>query len=823
METLLQDLKYAIRTLGRSPGFTAVAVLSLALGIGANTAIFTLTSAVFLHPLPVEQPSRVLEAFTVDRATVVTTPNIARTPMSFKNFQDFRDQNDVFSGMAAFFATGVTLTGQGEPKPQTAMLVSANYFDVLGVKPFLGRTFLPNEDRSQGGNPVAVVSYAMWTRQFGSDPSVLGRSVTLNSTAYTVIGVAARDFKGTFTVGDPSVVWIPMSMHAQVLSGPLEGVFNYRRMRMINAFGRLKPGIAPTQALAAMKTIAARLETEYPADNNGRSVEMSTLSEAALGGLPRDKLVVAGLALSAVVGLVLLIACVNLANLLLARSAKRAREMGLRTALGASRSRLVRQLLTESILLSAAGGIAGILFGSLGAQLLWSFRPAFLLQDSVALRFDARVLLFTAAVSAFTGLLFGLAPALKTSTPDLGAMLKTGGRGGSEVWARSALRSMLVVSEVALALVALVGSGLFIRSMGEAQKIDPGFESRNLLSFDFDITPRGYTPERARQFLRTVLEQARSTPGVSSAALADSAPLNGGLLATTFPEGQDSGPDRRGILVLQESISPSYFDTLRIPIEHGRVFSEFDRQDSARVAVVNQAMARLFWPGQNAIGKRFRFVSDNFLREVVGVVRNTTVLAIGEPPQPVIYLPLEQRFSATIALDVRTQSDPAAVLPSVLSRVQALDSNLALTNASTIQNTLALGLWAPRMAAALFGLFGLLGMLLASIGIYGVMAYMVAQRTSEIGIRMALGAQSSDVLRLVVGQGMRLVLIGIVVGVTCSLGLSQLMRSLLFEISPTDPLTFLTTSGVLAAVALLAGCLPALRASRIDPVVALRD
>jgi macrolide transport system ATP-binding/permease protein len=823
METLLQDLKYAIRTLGRSPGFTAVAVLSLALGIGANTAIFTLTNAVFLHPLPVEQPARVLEAFTVDHATMVTAPNLVRSPISFKNFQDFRDQNDVFSGLAAFFPTPVTLTGQGEPKPQGAMLVSANYFDVLGVKALVGRTFLPNEDRVEGGNPVAILSYAMWTRQFGADQGILGRSISLNSTAYTVIGVAPPGFKGTFTVGDASIIWIPISMHAQVLPGPLEGVLNNRRMRMINVFGRLKPGIAATQALANLKTIAARLETQYPADNNGRSVEVSSLSDAALGFLPRDQLVVAGLALSAVVGLVLLIACVNLANLLLARSAKRAREIGLRTALGASRTRLVRQLLTESLLLSGAGGVAGLMIGWFAAKLLWSFRPAFLLEDSVALGIDPRVLLFTTAIAAFTGVLFGLAPALRTSTPDLGAILKTGGRGGTQASARSALRSMLVVSEVALALVALVGSGLFIRSMNQAQKIDPGFESHNLFSFDFDITPRGYTPERARQFLRTVLDRARSTPGVTSAALADSLPLNGGLLATTFPEGQDSGPDRRGILVLQESVSPAYFETLRIPIEQGRVFSGFDRSDTTLVAVVNQAMARLFWPGQSAIGKRFRYASDNALHQVVGVVRNTAVTAIGEPPQPVTYLPLEQRFSSAVALDVRTQSDPAGVLPAVLSRVQTLDGNLALTNASTIQNTLAQGLWAPRMGAALFGLFGLLGMLLASVGIYGVMAYMVAQRTNEIGIRMALGAQPGNVLRMVVGQGMRLVLAGIVLGVACSLALTRLMQSLLFEISPTDPLTFVTVSGVLAVVAFLAGWLPALRASRIDPVLALRD
>jgi predicted permease len=823
MESLLQDLKYAVRTLGRSPGFAAVAVLSLALGIGANTAIFTLTNAVFLNPLPVEKPARVFEVYTVDHATVITAANLTRTPLSFKNFVDFRDQNEVFSGLAAFLITGATLTGQGQPKPQPGMLVSANYFDVLGVKAMMGRTFFPNEDRNPGENAVAVLSYAMWTRQFGSDPSILGRSISLNSTSYKIIGVAAPDFKGTFTIRDPSVVWIPISMHAQVLPGPQEAVFNNRRMRMLYVFGRLKPGIAGTQALAAMQTIAGRLETEYPADNNGRSVELGSLSDAAAGFFPRDQLVTAGFALSAVVGLVLLIACVNLANLLLARSAKRAREMGIRTALGAGRTRLIRQLLTESMLLCAAGGAGGLLIGWLGAKLLWSFRPVFLLQNSVAFRIDTHVLLFTIAITGFTGLLFGLAPALKTSTPDLGAMLKTGGRGGTEASARSALRSTLVVSEIALALVALAGSGLLIRSMREAQRIDPGFESHNLFIFDFDITSRGYTPERARQFLRTTLERTLSTPGVSSAALATSLPVGGGSMTTAFPEGRESRLDQRGTLVFDQSVSPAYFDTMRIPLEQGRVFSEFDRSDSARVAVINHAMASLFWPGQSAIGKRFRFVSDPALREVVGVVANTAVSAIGERPQPVVYSPLEQQFSTAVALEARTQSQPAPVLPMVLERVQSLDSNLALTNAFTIQDWLAQGLWAPRMGAALFGLFGLLGMLLASIGIYGVMAYMVAQRTNEIGIRMALGAQPGDVLRLVMGQGMRLVLAGIVVGVTCSLALSRLMRSLLFEVSPTDPLAFLTASGVLAAVALLAGWLPALRASRIDPVLALRD
>jgi predicted permease len=816
-------LKYGFRTLARSPGFTIVAVLSLALGIGANTAIFTLTNAVFLNPLPVQDPARVIQLYTVDHATKTTVANFLRTPMSFLNYKDFRDQNSVFSALAAFTFTGLTLTGHGDPKPETGMLVSANYFDVLGVKPALGRTFFPDEDRTEGGNTVTVLSYSLWAQLFGSDPAAIGKTVEFSGIPYTVIGVMPPEFKGTQTLVNPELAWMPMSMHAQALNGPLEALFNERRMRMISVFGRLKPGVSQAQAASNLQAIAANLEREYPRANRGRTVELSSLAEAALGFLPRNQVVTAGIALSAVVALVLLIACVNLANLQLARSAKRTREMGIRTALGAERSRLVRQLLTESLLVSVAGGAAGLLLGLGGSQLLWSFRPAGLTQNSLPVGLDWRVFLFTAAVTVVTGILFGLAPAVRTSIASLAEILKSGGRGGNEGFARNKLRSVLVICEVSLALISLTGAGLLIRSMDAVQKINPGFETHNLFVFNFDIGPQHFTVPKGLEFLRSALDRAKAVPGVHSAALASSRPLGGGLLGTVLAEGQESDPNQRGTLTSITSISPGYFETMRIPLIEGRGFTPFDRDGSKHVAIVTEAMARHLWPGQSAIGKRFHLAVDNDYREIVGVCANSVTLTIGEQAQPIAYMPIDQNYSSFVVLHVRTDANPVAVMPAVLKQVQSLNSNMALTNPNTVQELIALGLWAPRVGAALFGIFGLLGMVLASVGIYGVMAYMVAQRTNEIGLRMALGARPGDVLRLVVGQGMRLVAVGIVLGIGSGLAVTSLMGNLLFNVPTYDPLTFGLVSLLVACVAFFAGWLPARRAARIDPVLALRQ
>ncbi len=818
MQTLAQDVKYAFRTLAASPGFVAAAVLSLALGIGANTAIFTLTDAVFLNPLPVQQASRILEVYTVDHLTK-TTNNLGRTGSSWPNFMDVRDQNQIFSGIAAYTGAAVSISGRGEPKPEAAQLVTANYFDVLGVKPFLGRSFVPEEDRRPA--PVAILSYSLWQNQFGGDPNIIHQTVELNSTVYSIVGVEPPGFKGTLSVGNPDVFWLPMSMHTQALNGLVESLLQNRRFRIMQIFGRLKPGVDERQALANLQTIASQLERQYPKDNLGRTFDVSLLSESALGGI-RGQAIRVTEALSVVVGLVLLIACVNLANLLLARSAKGAREMGIRSALGAGRGRLIRQLLTESLVLAFAGGAGGLLVGWLGSRLLWSFRPVGLGANSISLHMDARVFAFTAAAALLTGLLFGLLPAIQSSVPDLNSILKSGGRGGTESWGGYRLRGLLVVSEIGLAMVALMGAGLFIRSMRQAENIDPGFETKHLFLFRFDLASRHYTQERGQEILRRVLDQVRSTPGVITAAVASSSPVFQGFLGTTFPEGQDDASKAGGILIAYNPISPEYFDTVRIPLHQGRVFNSFDRAGTRPVAVVSEAMARLFWPGQNAIGRRFRSSAENTYREVVGVVADVANIGSGDPPLPIAYLPLDQSYQSNITLVARTATDPSLLTKPVLGKVQRLDPNLPLVGALTMPEMISRGLWAPRAGAALFGVFGLLGLALAALGIYGVMAYMVSQRTNEIGIRMALGARPGHVVRLVVGQGARLALAGIGFGIAAGLVLSRLISGLLFGIGAQDPATFCTVAAILAAVALFAAWLPAVVASRIDPALALR-
>ena len=823
LPTLWQDIRYALRLLAKNPGFSAVAVLSLALGIGANTTIFTVVNAILLNPLPVKGIARLVQIDTIDGKTLVTAANATKLGMSYPNFQDYARDNQVFSQLGCFVGPlPLTWSGEPEPKQLFGQMVSANYFAILGLRPASGRFFFADEDSKPGGNNVAVVSYSLWANKFGSDPNVVGRTLTLNATPYTVIGVAPHGFKGTFTFGNAEQVWVPVSMYPRILSGFVKDNFNDRRFLTTTVIGRLRDGVNLGGAEASLKTIASNLERAFPKDNASRSVALTPLADAAVGVNNRTQIVLAGGLMMGVVSLVLLIACVNLANLLLAQAARREKEIGLRAALGASQGRVMRQLLTESFVLAILSGAVGLAIAYGGRAVLWSFRPPFILDGDIDLSFDSHVLFFTLSVALLTAVVIGLVPAIKSAKPNLIEVLKVGGRGGTVGWTRSPFRSLLVVTEIALALVALVGAGLFIRSMQNAQRIDPGFESKNLFVFAFDLGALHYEEGRAQQYFRTAIDRAKTSPGIESATIASNFPLGGGLARTVFPEGQNEASGYRGTLTQLDDIAPNFFETLGIPLLLGRGFTDADRKDTKQVAIVSEAMAKQFWPNENAVGKRFHFFGEETLREVVGVARNTVVNVIGEEPQPLAYLPLTQDYAPAVTMQVRTKSQPQAVIAEVRSQVQSLDTNLALTNLNTIGELIDQGLWAPRMGAVLLTGFGAVALLLAVVGVYGVLSYSVNQQAREIGIRMAMGAQSGRILRLVVGQGMRLAIVGLVLGTLIALAATRVLSSLLFGVSAHDPLIFGGVSLILATAAILACYIPARRATKVDPTIALR-
>ncbi|MCU1240664.1 MAG: hypothetical protein JWO71_1390 [Candidatus Acidoferrum typicum] len=824
MQTLWQDVRYAIRMLTKNPAFSLVAILSLALGIGANTTIFTVVNAILLNPLPVKDVARVVELDTVDTKTRVTAANSEKLGMSYVNFQDYaRQTQQLFSAMTCVVGPfPLTWSGGAEPRQLQGQMVSASFFDLLGLRPSAGRFFLPDEDTKPGGNNVAVLSYSLWTNKFGANPNAIGQILTLNATPFTIVGIAPNGFKGTFTFNNAEEIWVPVSMYPQMLAGFFKDNFNTRRFLATVVYGRLKDGVSISTAEASLKTIATELENAYPRDNAGRSVALTPLAEAAVGINQRSQITLAGGLMMGIVGLVLLIACVNLANLLLAQAASREKEIGVRAAMGASRGRVIQQLLTESLVLASLSALAGLAIAYIGRSILWSFRPPFIRDSDLDLGFDSHVLLFTLSVALLTAVLIGVVPALKAARPNLIEVLKVGGRGNTVGWASSPFRSMLVVTEIALALVALVGAGLFVRSMQNAQRIDPGFESTNLFMFNFDLGALHYDEGRGQQFFRAAIERAKASPGVESVTIADAPPLIPAFSRTIFPEGQDEASGYRGTLTQVNDIAPTFFETLRIPIVAGREFNDFDRAGTKQVVIANEAMAKHFWPNENAIGKRFHFHGDPGLREIVGVVRNTVENNIGEKPQPVVYLPLAQNYSPAAIMLVRTSGRPEAVISSVRSQVQQLDSNLALTNVQTIGELLGQGLWAPRMGAALLAMFGGLALILAIIGVYGVLSYSVNQQTREIGIRMAMGAQTGRVLFLVVGQGMRLAAAGLVLGLIVAFAAMRVLGSLLFGVSAHDAVTFGAVSLVLALAAALACYIPARRATKVDPIIALR-
>ena len=819
METLWQDVRYGLRMLVRNPGFTLVAVLSLALGIGANTTIFTLINTVLLHPIPVRDPASLAMVFMTDEKNKNNQFNLFQ--ISHLNYNDFRDQNDVFSETAAWLGAPINLSGGGEPEQIAGDLVTGNFFSLLGVQPALGRAFLPDEDKVDGAHPVVVLGDRLWKRRFAADSTIVGKTITLNGQSFTVVGVAPVGFQGINALGGPDL-WVPMAMHGQILSGIFAEFFNERRALLFNVIGRLKPGVTIQQAEGALRTIAARLEKEYPEPNKGRSVTLLPMAQATVNPNFRRLFVMAGGLLMTVVGLVLLIACANVANLLLARATARRKEIAIRLSMGAGRLRLVRQLMTESVVLALLGGCAGLLVAFWARDLLVASRPPQFFFGPVDLNLDGRVLVFTFLISIATGIVFGLVPALQASRSNLVVELKerTGQPGRSG--ARFNVRSVLVVAQVALSLVSLIGAGLFLRSLRNTERVDPGFDAKNLLMLQFDVGAQGFDRVRGEEFHRRILETARAIPGVRSATLSANLPMGGGFGRTVFPEGQEASTGSAGQFTNANEISVGYFDALGISLLKGRDINDMDRDGAPRVVVINEAMAKQFWKGQDAIGKRFKFFGDPEFRQVVGVVEDTKIFTLGEDSQPQAYIPVLQQYNSTMVLNVRAQGDGAVLLPVLRRQVQALQPTMPLTNVQTADELIGQVLWAPRVGAALLGIFGLIALTLAAIGIYGVMSYSVNQRTVEFGLRMALGARPADVLRLVLRQGMLLVACGLLIGIVTALFATQLVGALLVGMSATDPLTFLLISLLLAGVAALAGYVPARRATRVDPMVALR-
>lgn len=812
------DLRYASRTLRRSPGLTAVALLSLALGIGANTAIFTVVNAILLRPLPVEDAGTLYDIFTLDGSN----PNNDLIPVSVPNYHDIRDAVTTLESVVAVANAGMGLQiGDEDPQGVGGQLVTGNYFETLGVRPHVGRLIRSTDDTVEGIGAVAVLSHTIWMRLFGGDPSVVGTTVRLNGQPMEVIGVTPPGFKGTRTLASPDRIWVPMSETFRMISPGARIFFEARRALPYALFGRLAEGVEPEVAQAELTAIAARLEEAYPEDNNSRTLVMVPTLDAAVGINQRAILTRSSGMLMSVVGLVLLIACANLANLLLARSAARSRELALRASLGAGRWLLVRQMLVESLVLASVGGAVGVGLAHWGSEFLLGLASNVIPTNAVVLDLDLRVLGFAGAMTIGTGLLFGLIPALRASSPDVHELLKEGARGGAGL-ARSPLRSSLVMAEVAFAVVGLFGAGLFIRSVQEAQREDFGYEIGGLGVVPVSLGG-GLGPAEAVVFMTSAQEAAATVPGVDAAGFGAGTPLNAVPVRTLVPE-DDTDPDRASSFVGTMAVMPEYFPVLGLrPIE-GRLLEPSDYVDGSEpVAVVNEALAQRYWPDESALGRRYAFFADSVVRTVVGVVPSVSFGDLGGPESPTAYMPYTQWFQGGGLLHVRVRGDAPVALAAVRDRLLELDPNRTVQAPTTVEEILRQSLWARRTGAGLVGGFGIVALVLAVIGIHAVMSYVSLQRRREIGIRMALGAEASDVLWMVVRQGMGLVVGGLVVGTGVALAAGWFVRSLLYEVRPTDPVTVIGVSVVLTGVAFIACVLPAFRSTRMSPVRVLKE
>jgi macrolide transport system ATP-binding/permease protein len=813
MLTLGQDLRFGLRMLLKNPSFTVVAIITLALGIGANTAIFSFVNALFLRPLAVANPDRVVRLYAEDgRGRKFDT-------FSYPNYANLRDRNQTLQALAAHALVAASVGLGTEAENSEGELVTGNYFNMLGVNAALGRTLLSEDDLTPGAHPVVVISHAFWQRRLGADGGAVGQKLYLNGHPFTIVGVMPESFKGTYQA-IAADFWAPMMMHEQVRPRGLK--LDTRGWGWLSGTGRLKPGVTLAQAQAELNRLTNQLRQEYPKENQG--VGFTLFAASALPEQFREGASGMLKFFMAVVGLVLLATCANIAGLLLARMTARQREIAVRQALGASRGRLVRQWLTESLLLALAGCVAGLLFAVWAADGLMTLVPPDFRSFSPALRLDARVLGFTLAVTALAGLLCGLFPAWRASRADLINALKEGGLATAGGRNRSRLQQSFVVLQVAVSLVLLVVAGLLLRSLQNSTAFDPGFKTDNLLLAQVDLRRHGYSQEQGQAFYRQLHERLKALPGVRAVTSALVVPLGGSKESMGYRIPGHVQPDGRQTFSIANSIvGPDYFATMGIPLSRGRDFDARDAEPGARpVAVINETMARRFWPNADALGQTIQLGTRGPVMEIIGIARDIKYYALAESPQPYIYASAAQVYSPGLTIHLRTVGDPKTLIQALRKEVASLDSNVAVTNLTTFAELRRGQLFASRAMALVSSLFGLLALLLAGVGIYGVTLYLVGQRTREVGIRVALGAQRGDIFRLIVGQGVMMALIGVGIGLVAALALTRLLSSQLFGVSATDGVTFVVASIVLIGVSVLACYLPARRAMKVDPLVALR-
>jgi putative ABC transport system permease protein len=817
---VITDLKFALRMLAKAPGFAATAILTLAIGIGANTAIFSVVNAVLLKPLPYPNPDQLVAIGSQDTRERPTDLKSLSVP----DFRDFREQARSFQALAVHRNTNLALTGMGEAQSLRGEQVSGEFFDVIGVKPMLGRGFTRPEETAGGGPNgfTTVLSHAFWLRQLKGDAAAIGRTIIFNGQPHTIVGVMPKGFAYPID-SEPVDAYVTIAAGATSSDGG-KPENEQRGNHRFQASGRLRAGVSVDQALAELRTIAAALEKQYPDSNTHFGVGVLPLRRELVGDVTSALYILFG-----AVGCVLLIACANVANLLLARATIRAKEIAVRVALGASRMRVIRQLLVESVLLSTIGGAFGLVLAAWGTDVLVSLIPQNIPRIT-EIKLDGAVLGFTFAASMITGILFGLAPAVQASRQDLRSSLNESGRSivsGS----RHRLRSALVSGEVALALILLTGAGLLLQSFQRLANVNPGMQTNRMFSGLVSLPDAAYPKsENVRQFFETLLPRLRALPGVRSAATIVPLPLSGSDMVTSFDIEERPKPEGQQAEAAVRVASPDYFETQGVPLIRGRVFNETDRADSKQVVIINQSFAEKFYAGENPIGKRIRPGMSTGpeekgpMREIIGIVGNTKFRSLRQEPTPEMYMPLSQCPMPFASILIRTNtSTPSALTSAVRAELARVDANVPLVRVRVYDEYIARALARPRFNALLLSIFAGVALLLTAVGIYGVMAYSVAQRRQEIGIRMALGAQRSDVLRLIVGGGMRLTAIGVVFGLAAALGLTRLLETLLYGVRPFDPPTLGGVAILLVLIALLACWLPAARAARSNPIAALRE